>query len=284
MSNEPTTDVPLECPNECAPQGLERIEHTASVTIACHLCGLRAPESAWNRLPRASSVPAHLEDAEPPPDAQPWIHGHEFQPMANALVCEKCGNFGYAHSRSAAELAVPAVQPEAEWTKNHILPDGYYWMRLTPDDNAPTIIRVENQRFTEHDCVGDVRNDIDLKDAEFLPVLPAATQPDSKEFNRGLETRDWHKAGEQWPQPYRMVLVATDKFEYSAPAINVGYMKYAAGDLDCPYFVCPGAQAGFSPLFWSDCLGDDFAPPNWKMTQPEASRISSPPVSTEDKK
>jgi hypothetical protein len=66
-----------------------------------------------------------------------------------------------------------------------------------------------------------------------------------------------------------MVLVATDKFEETAtaPAINVGYMKYAAGDKNSPYFICPGAQSGFKPLYWSDCLGDDFAPPNWKMVQ-----------------
>ncbi len=80
---------------------------------------------------------------------------------------------------------------------------------------------------------------------------------------------EWHEVGSSWPTMYRMVLVATDKFEGSAPAINVGYMKYAAGDKDSPYFVCPGAQRGFKALYWCDCLGDDFAPPNWQMTQPE---------------
>lgn len=79
---------------------------------------------------------------------------------------------------------------------------------------------------------------------------------------------DWIPVAVAWPQKHRMVLVATDKFESSAPAVNVGYMKYAAGDLDCPYFVCPGAQRGFKPLYWSDCLGDDFMSPNWYMRQP----------------
>lgn len=77
----------------------------------------------------------------------------------------------------------------------------------------------------------------------------------------------WNVVGAKWPPMYRMVLVATDKFEGSAPAINVGYMKFAAGDLECPYFVCPGAQRGFRPLYWNDCLGDDFAPPNWKRSR-----------------
>jgi hypothetical protein len=76
---------------------------------------------------------------------------------------------------------------------------------------------------------------------------------------------EWIPVGKNWPPEYRMVLVATDQFEASAPAINVGYMKLA--DV-APYFVCPGAQRGFKPLFWCDCLGDDFAPPNWKMKQP----------------
>lgn len=80
---------------------------------------------------------------------------------------------------------------------------------------------------------------------------------------------NWICVGDDWPKPYRMVLVATDKFPGSAPAINVGYMKYAAGDRACPYFICPGAQLGFKALYWSDCLGDDFEPPNWQMRQPE---------------
>lgn len=93
-----------------------------------------------------------------------------------------------------------------------------------------------------------------------------------KSENKHREDRveKWVPVGASWPDPYRMVLVATDKFETSAPAVNVGYMKYAAGDLECPYFVCPGAQSRFKPLYWSDCLGDDFRTPNWQMNQPQA--------------
>lgn len=76
-----------------------------------------------------------------------------------------------------------------------------------------------------------------------------------------------------WPQMYRMVLVATERFESSAPTINVGYMKFAAGDPECPYFICPGAQLGFVAAYWCDCLGDDFAPPNWQMKQPTGAGI-----------
>lgn len=82
----------------------------------------------------------------------------------------------------------------------------------------------------------------------------------------------WNEVGQSWPRQYRMVLVATAEFVGSAPANIVGYMKYAAGDKNSPYFVCPGAQSGFQPIYWCDCLGDDFAPPNWKMKQPQAAK------------
>lgn len=49
-------------------------------------------------------------------------------------------------------------------------------------------------------------------------------------------------------------------------AVAVGYMKNAAGDKQCPYFVVPGAAAG-EPTHWCDCLSDDFCAPLWPGTQ-----------------
>lgn len=46
------------------------------------------------------------------------------------------------------------------------------------------------------------------------------------------------------------------------PAVAVGYLKFAAGDKTCPYFVIPGV--GGLPTHWCDCLGDDFHAPLWK--------------------
>jgi hypothetical protein len=49
------------------------------------------------------------------------------------------------------------------------------------------------------------------------------------------------------------------KSEYEAPITCVGYLKYMAGDKKSPAFITPGV--GGIVIFWSDCLGDDFAAP-----------------------
>ncbi len=47
-----------------------------------------------------------------------------------------------------------------------------------------------------------------------------------------------------------------------APAICVGYLKFAAGDENCPYFVTPGVTQGHrKPTHWADCLPDDARDP-----------------------
>jgi hypothetical protein len=53
----------------------------------------------------------------------------------------------------------------------------------------------------------------------------------------------------------------------ASPGVAVGYMKFAAGDRDCPYFVIPGGRTGFRVTHWCDCLGDDFTAPNWRGRQ-----------------
>jgi hypothetical protein len=58
-----------------------------------------------------------------------------------------------------------------------------------------------------------------------------------------------------------------------APAVVVGYLKYAAGDKQSPVFVHPGAGSTYSEnghyigvrvTHWADCLGKEFAAPLWK--------------------
>ena len=46
------------------------------------------------------------------------------------------------------------------------------------------------------------------------------------------------------------------------PVVAVGYLKFAGGDEDCPYFVVPGVGGG-DATHWCDCLGDDFVAPGW---------------------
>lgn len=63
---------------------------------------------------------------------------------------------------------------------------------------------------------------------------------------------EWVAVGSKWPQPYRVVLVATDRFEASAPAINVGYMKYAARRFRLPFLCLPRRtlEDEAAPLEW----------------------------------
>lgn len=105
------------------------------------------------------------------------------------VSCNDCGargpTFDVPFTQELNDKAIAAwntrTQPPAppmEWSKDKVLPDGYYWMRLSPDDNAPTIIRNEGQVFEECGMEGDVRYTNSLTTAEFCPVsLPApATQ------------------------------------------------------------------------------------------------------------
>lgn len=48
-------------------------------------------------------------------------------------------------------------------------------------------------------------------------------------------------------------------------SVAVGYLKYAAGDKTCPYFVIIGV--GGDATHWCDCLGDDFSTPAWPAKQ-----------------
>jgi hypothetical protein len=67
------------------------------------------------------------------------------------------------------------------------------------------------------------------------------------------------------------------------PMVVVGYLRYAAGEKDSPFFVCPGVEQSYVPAdphakvnvlgqlnrratHWCDCLGDDFNAPLWPGT------------------
>jgi hypothetical protein len=70
------------------------------------------------------------------------------------------------------------------------------------------------------------------------------------------------------PPVKRYVLVAYSREALGAgmpPAVAVGYLKFAAGDKNCPNFIVPGV--GGKPDLWSDCLGDDFECPHWAGKQ-----------------
>ena len=58
------------------------------------------------------------------------------------------------------------------------------------------------------------------------------------------------------------------------PGVAVGYLKFAAGDRNCPYFVTPGIDC--KVVFWNDCLGDDFHAPLWRLPQPNPRSESTP--------
>lgn len=74
--------------------------------------------------------------------------------------------------------------------------------------------------------------------------------------------------GHPLPPRHRLVLVAAIGSSGVAPSVMVGYLKFAAGDPTCPYFVRPGGASGSFATHWADVLGDDFRSPHWKMGQP----------------
>lgn len=50
------------------------------------------------------------------------------------------------------------------------------------------------------------------------------------------------------------------------PRVAVGYLRYSAGDKNCPFFVVPGV-AHTVVTHWCDCLGYNFAAPWWAGSQ-----------------
>ena len=64
---------------------------------------------------------------------------------------------------------------------------------------------------------------------------------------------------------YVLVMLPAQPEQGLPPAVAVGYLKFAAGDKNCPNFIAPAI--GGIPTHWCDCLGDDFAAPLWRGRQ-----------------
>ena len=81
------------------------------------------------------------------------------------------------------------------------------------------------------------------------------------------------------PPERKAVLVQLSQVRgYGVGAVAVGYLRYAAGDKDCPFFVTPGVKRTndyYLPeipkedaevTHWADCFGNHFECPGWPGT------------------
>lgn len=91
----------------------------------------------------------------------------------------------------------------------------------------------------------------------------------------GFDKANW--ATQEHPPERKLVLVQRAETKEGpityAPAVAVGYLRYAAGCKDSPYFVCPGV--GGETVAWCDCLPEGFGAPLWPGFPAE---ISQPAV------
>lgn len=70
-------------------------------------------------------------------------------------------------------------------------------------------------------------------------------------------------ATQEQPPERKLVLVQSEGREGGyAPSVGVGYLRYAAGCKDSPFFVVPGGKRG-RDVAWCDCLPDGFGAPLW---------------------
>lgn len=83
----------------------------------------------------------------------------------------------------------------------------------------------------------------------------------------------WFEVSKKLPKEKRLVLVqlSENREKGMRPSVVAGYLKYAAGDRSCPYFVTIGClQHSEKDLcvvtHWNDCLGDNFKAPLWENT------------------
>jgi hypothetical protein len=80
-----------------------------------------------------------------------------------------------------------------------------------------------------------------------------------------FNAKDW--ATQEHPPERKLVLVQRAERQdigspiKDAPAVAVGYLRYAAGDKSSPFFVCPGV--GGETVAWCDCLPEGFGAPLW---------------------
>jgi hypothetical protein len=74
-------------------------------------------------------------------------------------------------------------------------------------------------------------------------------------------------ATQEHPPERKLVLVQSeggvvDGAIIQAPSVGVGYLRYAAGCKDSPFFVVPGGKRG-RDIAWCDCLPEGFGAPLW---------------------
>ncbi len=70
------------------------------------------------------------------------------------------------------------------------------------------------------------------------------------------------------PTVGKWVVVLREKLVSNKPeAVAIGYMKNAAGDKQCPYFVVPGL--GGKIIAWCDCLPESFDYPRHMISKKE---------------
>ena len=74
------------------------------------------------------------------------------------------------------------------------------------------------------------------------------------------------------PQEYKPVLVKLETTKHDSGGMAVGYLRYAAGDKSCPYFVCVGIMFDWVVTHWIDCLTADFfeSVPGWSWPKSSA--------------
>ena len=71
--------------------------------------------------------------------------------------------------------------------------------------------------------------------------------------------------GRKLPKERRLVLVKIESDVNEGGGVAMGYLRYAAGDKTCPYFVCVAIPGRWKVTHWCDCLPDGFGEtvPGW---------------------
>jgi hypothetical protein len=71
-----------------------------------------------------------------------------------------------------------------------------------------------------------------------------------------------------------LVVVPATPERGNAQTVAVGYLRYASGEADSPFFVVPGV--GGPVTHWCDCLGDDFEAPGWNFPHAPGTAPNAP--------
>ena len=117
--------------------------------------------------------------------------------------------------------------------------------------------------------------------AEAFAAADAVAPPDARIGALEAEI-DWVTFDPRGPLPpeRKYVLIQFSKIScYGIGPVAVGYLRYAAGDRDSPFFVVPGVKRTndyhepdvpreeMIVTHWADIFGDDFECPGWHGTR-----------------